>query len=304
LYHGVVRLSLVLAATAACGCGRWKFDDQPDAASDARAADAAPFPTCDWSAGPPFTGLALRRTELSSLVNEVDPFIAPGDPLTIYFGSLRSGSIDIFTATRPAVDQAFGTVTPVMDLNTGIGNETGLILDRTSTIGFFTSSQKIHGVVRDVLGGPLRDTGVVSELEVDPVFQDAWPSPDGLAMTYSAILAPAQIYTASRADRGDPWSGVTRSPVNVTGVSSGGATLTADQRVMVWSSEVGGEVDIYYSVRASATDPFPPRRRLDAASLPGLLDFEPGIREDGCELFFSREITASDQDIFSLVATP
>ncbi len=249
-------------------------------------------------------GPAVRRTDLATLTSEVDPFIAPGDPLTIYLGSGRDGSTDVFVATRPAIDQPFGPMTPVNELNTPIALETGVILDRTSTTGYFTSAQQIHAIVRDVAGGPLRDAGSVTELAIAPVYQDAWPSPDGLALTFSAGTSPAQIYTASRTDRSEPWANVTLSPINVPGFQSAGATLTADQRVIVWATDVAGEFEIYYAVRADSAEAFPPGRRLDEASAVGLLDFEPSIREDGCEMFFSREITSNDTDIFSLVAKP
>lgn len=297
----MVNLVLVLVATAASACGRIEFDARPDAAA---LDDAAPLPTCDWSAGPPFSGPAVRRTDLSTATSEVDPFLAPGDPLTMYLGSARDGSTDVFVATRPAIDQPFGPMTPVSELNTPAGLETGVILDRTSTTGYFTSAQQIHTVVRDVAGGPLRDAGPVTELAISSVYQDAWPSPDGLALTFSAGISPAQIYTASRTARSEPWGNVMLSPVNVPSFHSAGATLTADQRVIVWTTDVAGEFEIYYAVRAEPAGAFSAGRRLDEASAVGLLDFEPSLREDGCELFFSREVTSSDTDIFSLVATP
>ncbi len=287
-----------MAATAACGCGRLRFDDLPDAGA---VSDASSLPaTCDWSSGPPFTGSPMLHPELSSLQSEVDPFIAPGDPLTMYFGSERTGDMDIYIARRPAVDRPFEQVTRVDALSMVGRFETGVILDRTQTTGYFTVDQTIHAVVRDVPGGPLRDVGIVSELAIHPVFQDAWPSPDGLAITFAAGDAPSQIYTATRSSTDAPWTNIALSPINVPGVTSGGATLTADQRVMVWTERTAVN-RILYSVRSDPGQPFSAGQPLQG--LTGT-NFEPSIREDGCELFFANTPDQSNFDIYSFVAEP
>lgn len=247
----------------------------------------------------PATGAPGRPSQTT----ETDPFVAVGEPRILYFGSLRAGDIDVYRATRPTLDAPFDQIARVDELSTVGGFETGLILDATGMAGYFTKDNEIHAVARDVPGGSLRDAGVVSELAIQPVFQDAWPSPDGLAMTFSAGTTPTQIYTASRASRDAPWSNITLSPINIAGVTSGGATLTADQRVMVWASVDVDDLQIFYSVRATPTEPFVDRTLLVAASSP-FKDFEASIREDGCELFFGRALDSNNFDIYSLVAEP
>ena len=63
------------------------------------------------------------------------------------------------------------------------------------------------------------------------------------------------------------------------------------------------DLQIYYSTRATATEPFIDRLLLLAASSP-LKEFEPSIREDGCELFFGRALDGTNFDFYSLVAEP
>lgn len=284
-----------MAATAACSCGRLRFAEVPDGAPST--------PTCDWSSGPPFTGPPMYRPDLSSLMSEFDPFLAPGDPLTMHFGSNRTGDTDVFRATRPSIDAPFDQIVRVDELSSVGTGETGLILDATQSTGYYTKAQKIHAVVRDVPGGPLRDAGPVSELAISNVYQDAWPSPDGLSLTFSTDLSTSQIYTASRSSRDEPWANIMPSSINIPGVNAGGATLTADQRVMVWTREGAGRIDLYYTVRDDPSVPFVGGALLFGASAPGI-DFEGSIREDGCELFFGRSVGTNNFDIYSLVATP
>lgn len=288
-------------ASAALGCGRVNFDERTDASPPVAR-------TCDWTNGPPFTAPPQLRTDLGSAFTEVDPFLSIGDPLTMYFGSSRAsgGSLDIYVARRPALDQPFTSIAPVTELNTPGASETGLVLDPTGTRGFYTAGNpsRIRAVGRTVTG-TLQDLGVVPELALMTDSQDAWPSQDELRLTFTLVSATAsELYTASRAAPTDPWTNVTRSPVNLP-ARNGGATLTADERVIVWSANPALDTaDLYYATRADRTLPFGSPQLIAITVDPTQTEFEPSIREDGCELFFCRSDGLGEFKPHSVVAEP
>ncbi len=79
-----------------------------------------------------------------------------------------------------------------------------------------------------------------------------------------------------------------------------GATLTTDGLTVVFVANDGASADIYYANRASLTAPF-------SAPLPvtgmnsAMGDYEPSLRDDGCELFFARDTGPSTKwDIYSI----
>jgi len=76
---------------------------------------------------------------------------------------------------------------------------------------------------------------------------------------------------------------------SVTNADDGGPTLTTDGRLLVFYSSrqnPGYNNDLWYAVRASASDPFGTPQRVPGVNS-GDGDWMPFIRGDGCELFFA-----------------
>lgn len=84
--------------------------------------------------------------------------------------------------------------------------------------------------------------------------------------------------------------------LNMPGVDDSGAHFTRDRLVMVWQSAG----DIYYATRPSALEAFTTRTIF--ASTPAN-EFEPMLREDGCEVFFVRG-AGDSADIYSISIAP
>ncbi len=294
-------------------CGRFNFDDLGtdapaiDASIDT-AVDATPLAYCDWSAGPPFTMSAQRRADLSMTDTEYDPFLVQGDPLTINFVGRDLGSGDLFEARRPSVTAPFETPVVRTDLGSPATEESALALEAGGLRGYYVllgSVTEIYEVSRASVADPLRVVRQLTELGTTGSRSDPWPFADGLGLVYldNQPAAANKIWFASRASTSDPWSGLVEAPFNTTHPGLSGATLTSNGLVIVFAApSVRGDNDIFYATRSSLTAAFSPAQLLTAASsLDG--DHEPSLRDDGCELFLTRDTgTGTKWDVYSVPA--
>jgi hypothetical protein len=299
---------LVLFALLECGCGRFGFADQPDA-SDAFVVDAPPdalqIRDCAWTSNPT-VGPLLHHSELAIANAETDPILVRGDPLTIYFARDVTGpQFDIYTARRPALDQPFAAPTPVTELATGAVNEVALQVESSGhAYVVLGPPYTIHELQADG-NGVFKDVRALTELESGGDEYDPFLTNDGKSLYFTAGPPTNQdIYFATRAARADPWSNITPFQYNGAG-PDGSASLTSDGLVIVWASAPNSTTpgDIYFAIRATPQAPWGPAQVLGPGTISGTThDLEPGIRGDGCELFFSRSAAPSDGnwDIYSV----
>jgi hypothetical protein len=100
------------------------------------------------------------------------------------------------------------------------------------------------------------------------------------------------------------WSNVQPLSINTAGNDSG-ATLTADELTIVWSSERAGQAELFFATRPTKTDAFGAERLL-SISTPSADEAEPFIRDDGCELLLVRGsgLDPGTWDIYSVAVTP
>src|SRR4051794_13116342 len=98
----------LLVAISALGCGRLDFEPRADA--------APPDHRCDWT-GALAVGPLVHHTELDQGNTEYDPFLLPGDPLTINYVA-RGDTGDLYTAHRASVDALFDAPVLRADLST------------------------------------------------------------------------------------------------------------------------------------------------------------------------------------------
>ena len=278
-----------------CACGRVDFVPLADAPPDA----AAPV-RCDWSAGPKI-GTPVTHPELESGVFEGDAQLVPGNPLTLHFASTRAGTFDTYRATRPAIGAAFDTLVTVSGLDSATIDEYGFQL---------SASGSAYTIISEGAGARIwevRRTGDTVErvrrlVELPDATQlDPYPTADGRTLYFTLDFGGNQdIYSARRNTPDEPWGNVTPFVYN-TVLGDGGLTTTDDELVIAWTREP----DIYFATRDDASAPFGPARRLDAISTANELDYEPSLRGDGCELFFSRFMGPGfDARLYSVAIDP
>ena len=297
-------MSLVVGLAA---CGHIGFDAQPDSTTrDIVSSDGAPdAPTlraCPWTTSPT-VGPIVQHSELGSGDIEADPQLVRGDPLTLHFSRIVPTGLqfDVYVAHRPAPGLGFDAPQPIAELATTADHELALQLD-SSGHGYYvrgpvTGGKDLYEVQTDG-GGVFHDVRVISELESGGDEYDPFSSTDGLSMWFTAGPGTAQvIYTASRTSTSQPWSNIAPFPLDGPG-PDGGASLTGDGLLVVWASAPAQTTpsEIYFATRATTTSPWGPAQLLGPGtiSIPSTHDLEPSIREDGCELFFSRSTGATD----------
>ncbi len=288
-------MSTLPVAVLLLGCGRLEFDARIDAAIDAATV------RCSWDSEPTF-GPVVHHDEMSSPGYEVDPFVMPGDPLTIHFGSNRDGTFDVFTATRPAPGARFENITKRTDLSTQTTDETGFYLFADGSRGYysFASPNGANPELYELSGSPgtlTRGRRLDELAAVGPIFYDPWPSSDDRELTFSSgPLNNARLYITTRSDPNVAWN-----PPTIFGVlDTSGATFTADRLTVVYAL---ANRDLYFATRASTGDAFPPGQLISALDTTALT-YEPSISEDGCELFFSRVQSGVDSEIYSVEVLP
>lgn len=284
---------------ALAGCGRFGFSDEPRTDAPLDTQNAA---RCDWTNGPQLAGAAMLRSDLSMGDSEYDPFLVPGDPLTLNYAARIGSSGELFTAHRPRVDMPFATPVVRDDLSTPDGEESALAVEAGGLHGYYISGDVIFEVTRADVAAPFTVVRPLSELG-SAAHYDPWPFGDGLHLAYTEQIAGEQkLWFASRASRSDPWTNFEESPFNSMFGSPGvsGATLTADARTIVFVASNGTSQDIYYANRATASAPFGAPVAFAALNTPNG-EYESSIRDDGCELFFARDTgTNTKWDIYSV----
>jgi hypothetical protein len=304
----------VMCVVVIAGCGRLAFDPSDDGGYEPSAPDGQSRTNatmrCSWAEGEPTRATAPAPvTSLTSGMGEYDPFLVPDDPHTMYFGSGRSGDGDIYQAHRAALDVQWGPPIPVSELNTDANFEGALVVDAGAVHGYYSmfdygsGRAKLYELTRTSTSAPYRVVRELTELDTNTVQYDPFPSPDELTMHFTAGggTDDLRLYVATRATAEATWNDVQRMPYGTAGASQ--QSLTSDQLVVFWSAQNGTNFDLYYAVRPAVTDPFGPPKRLSVSTPDN--DYEPYIREDGCELHWSRSSAgASEGNLYEVMFAP
>lgn len=306
---------LAILAIGLAGCGRLAFDDEvrpdatTDATTDAATVDSPSGARCSWSAGPPFTQGAVLRPDLSMPDTEYDPFLVPGDPLTINYVARIGSSGELFEAHRVSTSMPFDAPVMRTDLGSPTTEESALALEAGGLHGYFNSNQnganEIYEVARATTADPFQIVRRLDELVTTGQRYDPFPFAGGLGLAYTEapVGQPGRTWFASRATTADRWGNLVESPFSAQFDAFSGATLTSDGLVIVFSATgAGGQNNIWYSTRSSLMAAFGPAQLVVLASSP-VGDHEPSLRDDGCELFFARDTGIGTKwDIYSLPA--
>jgi len=292
------------------GCGRLQFDAQSfDAQSfDANLADAAPDCWAAWRSGPPTFTPPAPVIELADPDKQGNPWLS-ADGLTLYFDS-GTGDTELFRASRPARDQPFGPRVAIPELTTPV-EDTGLVLTADGLRGVISSS-RAGGAGFDLwqvdradpaalFGTPTR--APYAAINTGNNQYDAYLTPDGLRVYYAENTVPGQVLRVSaRASVDAAFLAPAAVPGAATFAVEADPDLSPDERVMVFSAQSAGLLQLFTATRAEPTLPFSLPMPLTAISPTGL-DADPAFSADGCELFFISN-RGGDRDLWRTTVVP
>jgi Tol biopolymer transport system component len=274
-----------------------------DAATHDKTSSADAGTGCSWSGTLNFES-PTPLTALNSPSHELEPCLSP-DGLTIYFASNRDGTWDVFQATRSSRTEAFSSVEKNLEVSTDTDAETRFALSKDGLEAFLATDRPggaggsdIWRATRSSTTTPFSpaDFKPVAALSSSANEWDPYPSADGLRLYYVIHdwvdgMGGTEIVVAARSDPQAAFS----APAAVQGVNSSvvddNPAVTADERVIVFSSERPGgqgDKDIWYAVSASDTDDFSSPKPVPAVNSAND-DSELYITPDGCELYFASD---------------
>jgi hypothetical protein len=287
-------------------------DARLDAPSDAIGVDATDGAAdsgvgCVWTGVPPFVDVAPVPS-VNTDAREEDPQLL-ADGLTLYFVSERLGTADVYVATRARPEAPFGAPTFVNGLADPVHEEYFIA---------FVDASELSGVLSSIRAGGLggADLYMASRPNTTAAFDTFVPLP-GFNTTgheFDPALHPPtgdlyfaseraggagllDIYRAPRLGDAD-WAAPTpTSGLNTTEQESG-LTFTPDGRHVLYTYLN----DIYYAVHEGG-GVFTDVTLVAQLATPDV-EAEPRISPDGCEVFFTRNSTATDWDVFHARVEP
>ena len=264
---------------------------------DSMASDTAGSATCiaKWQAGSIALSLPKALGVDESGMDEEAPFVT-ADGFDLFYA--RGG--DVYRSNRTSLTADF-TSKQVSNLSSP-STEGKAYVSPDSTRAFFSSarttgsgSYDIWRGFRSQASGPWSVDQMylgninTSAGEIDPHLTD-----DLLHLYIAGIpsgSASQQIMLATRATINDSFS----APVAIAELNSNtgesGPTLTADELVIVYSSNTlvpsaPGASNLWYATRAKTSDPFGTPRLVPTVNSDNF-DITPHLSEDGCTLYFS-----------------
>jgi hypothetical protein len=195
-------------------------------------------PTSAW-------GAPTALTVLNSTVDEESPRLSPDD-LTLYFG--RNG--DIYRSTRTAVGNPWSAAQAVAAFNTGAYEKWAV----ACASGYAMVSRAVTNEGQNIFEGDL-STGVdtaVPQLNSNKAEQGLFLSNDCLRVYFQSNRTNDQfdIYLATRVTTNAAWSNPTvLADFNTAGSSEEDPWISNDQRTFAFTSNSGGNKDVYISTR-------------------------------------------------------
>lgn len=255
-----------------------------------------------WFLGPQFASITHVDELDGGIGVDVDSPFLLSDELVIYY--VRGG--DIYRAERPSIADPFDNPQPVGGLTSPSAEGKAYVND-SETRAFFASARSNGSGGFDLFRGTANGGGGNS-YSVDKQFvstlDDGTPQLDphftaDLLDIYYANGTPSRITQATRATVNDNFG----TPAEVKGLSGtlgadSGPTLTPDQRVIVFASNRGGDLDLYYATRATAGADFSAPKVLDGVDLKDVVDTSPHVSADGCRVYFATDRGGGGKQLF------
>lgn len=202
------------------------------------------------SLGAPFSIRLVQGVDTA--MSELDPTIT-SDGSILVFRRSNPGN-DLFVATQAGAPDSFSMVTAIAVINTA-NDETQCFMPLDRDELYFQSPRTGGGDVYlstrmgTAFGAPVLVAGIATASdEGDPVV-----TPDGLTMYFrsdrAAPLGGYNVYVATRAFVGDPFSNVQLVPNVNSAADEGPSWISPDDCRLYLSSDVAGSNDIYVATR-------------------------------------------------------
>ena len=295
-----------IALVVLAGCGRVGFDAQ-----DGGGGGAGLPVTGDFTLTQP-----VAQTAINSQWLDTECFVLP-DGLTLYFASDRMfdpGGHDVYAATRPTLDADF--TNPVVLGSISSVDSEGRLVTADGYVGYYWSdgvtglTSDIMTVTRTDLGQPFAGAGAqpVPSLATATWEYDPWPTPDGrrvyVSITDMVVGGNQALWFVERASPADAFGPPQLVSTVDTPDYEDNPALSGDERLLVFSSNRGGDHDLYYARRMDRDAVFDPPQPLPVVNTE-YSESEPCITERG-ELLFSsdRPGGVGDVDIYRAYFIP
>lgn len=284
-------------------------DSESDSDSDTEADDLPPgacgIPASAWV----FTELA-PITAIQTNQFEGDPYFL-ADTHTLYFSreTAQDGD-DIFVASRKGFGQPFGPPqkAAALGLNGPHGDSRVALSGDRLRVYFATNRPGGPGMI-DVWAGsraddklPFAGLAPLPTVNSDGNDFDPFISGDELRLYFAPVIGGSrEIAVAARVALGEPFGAPQAlAVINDPIAAEANPSLTADERVIVFTSLRSGNAEIYLATRPStAVDFEAPTALGPPINEPGSYEGEPFLAEgdEGCELYFISDRLGS-WDIF------
>ncbi|MEJ7603345.1 MAG: hypothetical protein WKG01_35990 [Kofleriaceae bacterium] len=276
--------------------------DGPTGDDDAPAGDGPPGASCitKWRTTTVSFDPPTKLLELTSNLIEVEPWISE-DGLAITFVREESpGKGEIFVAMRTALDQPFGAIEPSL-LSYPSSDESKASFTANFALAIFASNVALPTFEGEVdlyasLRAPAADPNgawpvptqvALAAVNTSGRDQDPWLVADGsrLYLSIDPMGAPKSFIAVSVFNTGiyeNP------TPVLAAGESDSDPALTADETVLVFTSNrAGGEGkrDLWYATRDNRNDAFDSPVHVPTVS-GAEEDQDAALSADGCTLYF------------------
>lgn len=301
--------------------GPGQLDDSalPDGPPDSFVGPTPSVCVTAWLTGtvPTFTPPAFVRggSTLNTQDDERDPWLSEDELIIYYSRNVNGTDPDVLFATRATTADQFDVPIIKTTLNDDNLEDTKVAMISNELIAF-VATRRPNGEGEADIWQATRTTGGTALFETltqtnmaavnDGTNQlDPHVSTDGLRL-YLAASSPQQISVASRSSTTADFA----PPQVIAGIGSvpGDAdpTLTADERVIIFSSQrtgLGG-TDLWYATRPERDQPFGEVKALPFNT--AFNDADPHVSGDGCRIYFSSEraVGNDDFDLFITTLTP
>jgi hypothetical protein len=198
-------------------------------------------------------GAPSQVIEIDDAMDDLDPALSP--PGTeLLFASRRSGTLEIYVASRPGATGLFSTIAPLAISGDAVSVRSGPKLTPDRLGLYYARDLNIAFASR---ADPTADFAFVRELdEINASPTDTGPTitADGLELFFDSYRnGPAAIFTATRPDTGSPFSGLTELtelPMVTNGTAAGSPEISADGRTLYYWISVAGQLDLYTATRS------------------------------------------------------
>jgi hypothetical protein len=310
-----IGLAICVELAGAAGCGRIDYrpidgamTELSDAAGldapgvdapepDATPNDGAPIDAAPDGAGPPACvehgdwTVVRRLAELGTSADEYGPELADGG-LAIYYDTGGTGGWrQIFVARRPTREDPFESPTEITELASTItSGYDPAVRDDELEIYFVRDQPLSRCLYRSTRadralpwGAPVRLDAICADVASSGPALTA----DGLRLFYDE--SSKTIFESARSSLSETFSsGSTHPELMGSGTRDAWPTVTADALTIFFTSDRGGDSDIYTSARPDLSTPFgPPAPVASLATASG--EGDPAISDDGLELVFASD---------------